>query len=58
MITSITVIIPVYNTEQYLTTCLDSLLQQTFQDFEVILIDDGSKDKTGEICDEYASRFP
>ncbi|WP_298046071.1 glycosyltransferase [uncultured Bacteroides sp.] len=54
----ITVIIPVYNTEQYLTTCLDSLLQQTFQDFEVILIDDGSKDKTGEICDEYSSRFP
>ena len=36
----ITVIIPVYNTEQYLTTCLDSLLQQTFQDFEVILIDE------------------
>ena len=54
----ITIIIPVYNTEQYLTTCLDSLLQQTFQDFEVILIDDGSKDKTGDICDEYASRFP
>ena len=54
----ITVIIPVYNTEQYLTTCLDSLLQQTFQDFEVILVDDGSKDKTGEICDEYSSRFP
>lgn len=53
----ITVIIPVYNTEQYLKTCLESLLQQTFQNFEVILIDDGAQDKSAEICDEYISRF-
>ncbi|MEE0968640.1 MAG: glycosyltransferase [Clostridia bacterium] len=52
----ISIIIPVYNVEKYLSTCLDSLLVQTFQDFEVILIDDGSPDKSGEICDEYAKK--
>lgn len=47
------IIIPVYNVEKYLVECLDSILNQTFQDFEIILIDDGSTDKSGEICDCY-----
>lgn len=52
----ISVIIPVYKTEKYLQACLDSVLQQTFSDFEIILIDDGSPDGAGIICDEYARK--
>ena len=52
----ISVIVPVYNAEKYLQRCIDSILTQTFIDFELLLIDDGSKDKSGEICDEYANR--
>lgn len=48
------IIIPVYNVEQYLRVCLDSIAAQTIGDFEAILIDDGSSDASGEICDEYA----
>ena len=44
-------IVPVYNAEQYLVTCVSSLLKQTMPDFEIILVDDGSKDTSGEICD-------
>lgn len=50
----ISVIVPVYNVEKYLRRCIDSILAQTFTDFELLLIDDGSKDSSGEICDEYA----
>lgn len=50
----ISVIIPVYAAEKYLDRCVDSILVQTFTDFEIILIDDGSKDNSGVICDEYA----
>ena len=50
----ISVIVPVYKAEAYLHRCVDSLLAQTFRDFEVLLIDDGSPDRSGEICDEYA----
>lgn len=53
----ITVILPVYNVEAYLCTCLDSLLQQSFRDYEILLIDDGSEDSSGRICDEYARRY-
>ncbi len=54
------IIVPVYGVESYLRQCLDSILSQTFSDFEAILVDDGSKDKCPVICDEYAvkdSRF-
>lgn len=52
----ISVIVPVYKVEPYLPTCIDSILNQTFRDFELILIDDGSPDNCGAICDEYASK--
>jgi glycosyltransferase involved in cell wall biosynthesis len=52
----ITIIIPVYNVEDYLSKCLDSILAQTFNDFECILIDDGSTDNSGKICDKYAKK--
>ena len=53
---TISVIVPVYNAEKYLHTCVDSILNQTFSDFELILVDDGSPDRCGSICDEYATR--
>ena len=52
----VSVIVPVYNVEKLLQRCIDSILAQTFTDFELLLIDDGSKDKSGEICDEYSKR--
>ena len=50
----VSVVVPVYQAESYLSRCLDSILTQTFTDFEVILVDDGSKDNSGKICDLYA----
>lgn len=50
----VSLIVPVYNVEKYLHKCLDSILSQTFTDFELLLINDGSKDNSGGICDEYA----
>lgn len=52
----ISVIVPVYKVEQYIHRCLDSILSQSFTDFELILVDDGSSDNCGKICDEYASK--
>lgn len=52
----VSVIVAVYNVEKYLCRCLDSLLKQTFEDYEVILIDDGSSDNSGTICDKYAAK--
>ena len=54
--TKLSVIIPVYGAEKYLHQCLDSILAQTFNDFEILLIDDGSKDNCPQIIDEYASK--
>ncbi len=50
----ISVIVPVYKVEPYLSRCIDSILAQTFTDFEIILVDDGSPDNCGKICDKYA----
>lgn len=52
----VSVIVPVYNNEDYLSECIDSLLTQTLEDIEILLIDDGSSDHSGIICDEYAQR--
>ena len=49
----VSIIVPVYKVEQYLSRCIDSILNQVFQDFELILVDDGSPDNCGEICDIY-----
>ena len=52
----ISVIVPIYKVEPYLSQCIDSILKQTYTDFEVLLIDDGSPDRCGLICDEYAKK--
>lgn len=52
----ISVIVPVYKVEQYLNRCVDSILAQTYKTLEIILVDDGSPDKCGAVCDEYAAR--
>ena len=52
----ISIIVPVYNSEQTLHRCIDSILGQTYRNFELLLINDGSKDRSGEICDEYARK--
>lgn len=54
----ISVIVPVYRAEAYLRSCIDSILSQTFSDLEILLVDDGSPDNSGVICDEYAAREP
>lgn len=53
----LSVIVPVHNTEKYLTPCLDSLVAQTYPELEIILIDDGSVDSSGSICDVYATKY-
>lgn len=53
---AVSIIVPVYKAEKYLHKCVESLLSQTFADFEVLLIDDGSPDESGRICDEYAEK--
>lgn len=52
----VSVIVPVYGIEQYISQCIDSLIAQTYKNIEIILVDDGSKDRSGEICDEYAKK--
>ena len=56
MYPTISIIIPVYNVERFLHTCLDSILAQSFTDWEAILVDDGGKDRSGVICDEYCKK--
>ena len=52
----ITIVVPVYNVEKYLSRCVDSILDQTYTDFELLLVDDGSPDNCGKICDEYVKK--
>lgn len=52
----ISIIVPIYKAEEYLRRCVDSILAQTFTDFEILLVDDGSPDKSGEMCEEYARK--
>ena len=52
----ISIIVPVYNVEAYLYKCVDSIINQTYKNLEIILIDDGSTDSSGKICDEYAQK--
>lgn len=52
----VSIVVPIYNVERYLVQCLDSILVQTLKDIEIILIDDGSKDSSGDMCDEYAAK--
>ncbi len=53
----LSVVVPVYNVEKYLKECIDSILAQTLKPLEIILVDDGSKDKSGQICDEYEKEY-
>ena len=52
----ISIIIPAYNVEKYISKCLESIIKQTYSNIEIILVDDGSTDKTSEICDEYEKK--
>ena len=54
----ISAIMPVYNVEKFVGKCIESLQKQTFSDFELIAVDDGSPDRSGEICEEYAAKDP
>lgn len=53
----VSIIVPVFNTEKYLRRCVESLLNQDYKNIEILLIDDGSSDKSGEICEEYSKNF-
>ena len=52
----ISVIVPVYNAEKYLVRCVDSILNQTYSNLEIILVDDGAKDNSGAMCDDFARK--
>lgn len=54
----ISVVVPAYNIEEYLARCLDSILSQSYKNIEIVLVDDGSKDTTGQIADSYSAQYP
>jgi len=53
----VSIIVPVYNAERFLARCIESILNQSYKNIEVLLINDGSKDKSGEICEYYAKKI-
>lgn len=52
----VSIIIPIYNVENYIDKCIKSIINQTYKNLEIILIDDGSTDKSGEICNKYTKK--
>ena len=56
MVAKVSIGVPVYNVEEYLRQCLNSIMEQTFTDFEVIMVDDGSLDNSFSICQEYTAK--
>ena len=58
MVPKFSIVVPIYNVEKYLPRCIDSLVNQTLQDIEIILVDDGSPDGSPAICDAYAEKDP
>ena len=52
----ISVIVPIYNVEKYLARCVDSIVNQTYKNLEIILVDDGSPDRCSQMCDDYAQK--
>lgn len=54
----VSVVVPVYNVQHYLGDCIESILRQTYSNIEVVLVNDGSKDNSGEICDQYVAQYP
>jgi len=52
----VSVIVPIYNVEKYVAKCIESIMNQTYENLEIILVDDGSLDLSGKICDSYAER--
>ena len=55
---AISVVVPCYKAVRWLPECMDSLFEQTFEDFEIIFVDDGSPDATGKLVDDYAAKYP
>ena len=52
----VSIIVPVYNVEKYITGCITSILSQTYENLQVILVDDGTPDNSGKICDDFAKK--